>query len=45
MLKENPNAESHFGLGKLYFHDENNQESLFQFTEALKYSDDMVFKI
>lgn len=44
MLRGSPNAETHFGLGKLLFHDENNQESLYHFTEALKYSNDMLYK-
>ena len=44
MLKGTPNGETHFGLGKLLFHDENIQESLYHFAEALKYSNDMIFK-
>ena len=45
MIKASPKGEAHFGLGKLHFHDGNYQESLYHFNEALKHSDDMVYKI
>jgi tetratricopeptide (TPR) repeat protein len=43
-IKKIPKGETYFGLGKLYFHDESYQESLYHFTEALKYSNDLLFK-